>query len=82
MTRIGMHSLRHSAASIHIYLGANIKEVAELLGHTNTVITTKYYGHLFKDATKVAANRMDAAIFEKDEPAAPVDTTSRQKRSQ
>lgn len=82
VTRIGMHSLRHSAASIHIYLGANIKEVAELLGHSTTAITTKFYTHLFEDATKVAANRMDNALFGEKEPAAPVDISSRQKRSQ
>ena len=39
------HKLRHSRATHLVEMGAAINEVSELLGHSNTATTTKYYLH-------------------------------------
>lgn len=40
------HDLRHSAATILLAKGVNVKIVSELLGHSDIVITLRTYGHL------------------------------------
>src|SRR6266487_4384605 len=40
------HDLRHSAATILLSMGVNIKVVQELLGHSNISITLGTYAHL------------------------------------
>jgi integrase len=42
----GFHQLRHSAASRWITLGVSLKVVAEQLGHVDTKMVERYYGHL------------------------------------
>ena len=44
--RFGFHQLRHSAASRWISLGVSLKVVAEQLGHVDTKMVERYYGHL------------------------------------
>ena len=44
--RVGFHQLRHSAASRWITLGVSLKVVAEQLGHVDTKMVDRYYGHL------------------------------------
>lgn len=41
------HELRHSAASLAIGAGANIKAVQAMLGHARASITLDRYGHLY-----------------------------------
>lgn len=40
------HDLRHSAATILLSMGVNIKVIQELLGHSDIAITLRVYGHL------------------------------------
>jgi integrase len=40
------HDLRHSAASILLSMGVNIKQIQELLGHSSVTITLDRYSHL------------------------------------
>ncbi len=40
------HDLRHSAATILLAQGVNVKVVSELLGHSDIAITLRVYGHL------------------------------------
>jgi len=40
------HDLRHSAATILLAKGVNIKVIQELLGHSDIAITLRVYGHL------------------------------------
>lgn len=40
------HDLRHSAATILLAMGVNIKVIQELLGHSDIAITLRVYGHL------------------------------------
>jgi integrase len=44
--RFGFHQLRHSAASRWITMGVSLKVVAEQLGHVDTKMVERYYGHL------------------------------------
>jgi integrase len=46
INRFGFHQLRHSAASRWITLGVSLKVVAEQLGHVDTTMVERYYGHL------------------------------------
>jgi len=51
LPRIRFHDLRHSAASILISQGNNIKDVSEFLGHSQTSTTLNIYAHAYKDAS-------------------------------
>ncbi|MCW2539469.1 MAG: Integrase [Frankiales bacterium] len=43
------HELRHTAASLAIAAGADIKVVQKMLGHKSATMTLDQYGHLFDD---------------------------------
>ena len=43
---VGLHTLRHSAASALIASGAHLKVVPELLGHSSYGITADIYSHV------------------------------------
>lgn len=45
---IAFHELRHTYASQLIMAGAELKAVAEALGHASTVMVERHYGHLRK----------------------------------
>ena len=51
---VGVHSLRHSAATAMLEAGVNLKAVSDLLGHTDIRMTANTYGHV-SDATATAA---------------------------
>jgi len=55
------HALRHTAASLAIASGANIKVVQQMLGHKSATMTLDLYGHLFPDQLDEVADLMDAA---------------------
>jgi integrase len=55
------HELRHTAASLAIASGADIKIVQQMLGHKSAVMTLDQYGHLFDDRLDIVADAMDAA---------------------
>jgi integrase len=58
-----LYSLRHFRASTEIALGANLKDIQELMGHESAKVTLDTYGHLFKDAESLRghrARRLDA----------------------
>jgi len=45
-----IHDLRHTAASLLIAAGADVKAVQTILGHASATMTMDFYGHLFSDA--------------------------------
>jgi integrase len=56
-----LHELRHTAASLAIQAGANIKSVQNMLGHESAALTLDRYGHLYPsdvEAVGVAINNM------------------------
>ena len=55
------HALRHTAASLAIASGANVKVVQQMLGHQSATMTLDLYGHLFPDQLDQVADRLDAA---------------------
>ena len=55
------HALRHTAASLAIASGADVKVVQQMLGHRSATMTLDLYGHLFGDRLNVVADAMDAA---------------------
>lgn len=55
------HELRHTAASLAIASGANVKVVQQMLGHKSAVMTLDLYGHLFGDQLDDVADRLDVA---------------------
>ena len=61
IARITPHELRHTAASLAIASGADIKVVQSMLGHKSATMTLDQYGHLFGDRLDVVADAMDAA---------------------
>ncbi|MGO2112588.1 MAG: tyrosine-type recombinase/integrase, partial [Pseudoclavibacter sp.] len=57
MPTITVHDLRHSAASIAVSSGANVKAVQRMLGHSSAALTLDVYAALFDaDLDTVAAN--------------------------
>lgn len=55
------HELRHTAASLAIASGADVKVVQQMLGHKSATMTLDQYGHLFGDRLDVVADALDAA---------------------
>ena len=55
------HELRHTAASLAIASGADVKVVQEMLGHASATMTLDLYGHLFGDRLDTVADAMDGA---------------------
>lgn len=53
------HSLRHTAASLAITSGADVKVVQRMLGHASATMTLDLYGHLYGDRLDEVADRMD-----------------------
>ncbi len=50
----GLHSLRHSAASVMLTSGVPLKVVSEILGHSSMAITGDVYGHVAPDVSRDA----------------------------
>ena len=57
----GMHSLRHTCASLLIAHGAPIKAVQAQLGHQSAELTLDRYGHLYPDQMDILAERLEEA---------------------
>lgn len=54
------HKLRHTAASLAIAAGADVKVVQQMLGHADAAMTLNIYGHLFPDRLHEIADILDA----------------------
>jgi len=61
LTGLTPHALRHTAASLAIASGANVKVVQTMLGHQSATMTLDLYGHLLNDQLDEVADAMDAA---------------------
>ncbi|HYP46641.1 MAG TPA: site-specific integrase [Propionibacteriaceae bacterium] len=53
------HELRHTAASLAIAGGADIKVVQQMLGHKSATMTWDLYGHLFPNRLQEVAEALD-----------------------
>lgn len=52
------HDLRHTAASLAIAAGANVKAVQRMLGHASAAMTLDVYSGLFEDDLDAVAERL------------------------
>lgn len=65
LPEIRFHDLRHSHATLLIENGADIKMIAERLGHSTTRITLDTYVHVRKGRQKEAADIVSSVLFNK-----------------
>ncbi len=56
------HGLRHTAASLAVSSGANVKAVQRMLGHKDAAMTLNVYADLFDDELDAVAERLDGAV--------------------
>ena len=56
---IPLHGLRHSCATLLNYLGVNIIDISNLLGHAQTSTTMNIYAHSFEEQRRVASDKID-----------------------
>lgn len=60
--KITAHALRHTAASLAISAGANLKVVQRMLGHASAAMTPDIYADLFDDDLTAVADRLDESV--------------------
>jgi integrase len=53
------HELRHTAASLAVSAGANVKAVQRMLGHASAAMTLDVYSGLFDDDLDGVAERLN-----------------------
>lgn len=58
--RVTPHDLRHTAASLAVSAGANVKAVQRMLGHASAAMTLDVYADLFEDDLDSVAEALDA----------------------
>lgn len=56
------HDLRHTAASLAVSAGANVKALQRMLGHAKASMTLDTYADLFDDDLDAVADKLDEAI--------------------
>jgi integrase len=62
ITPVGLHQARHTAASIFIAAGVNIKALSTFMGHSSITITLDRYGHLMPGSIQEATGLLDAYL--------------------
>jgi integrase len=61
---IHFHDLRHSAATILLCMGVNVKVIQELLGHSDISVTLGVYGHLLPSMQQAVVDTWDGVFGE------------------
>jgi integrase len=59
VTGLTPHELRHTAASLAVSAGANVKAVQRMLGHASAAVTLDIYADLFDDDLDAVADRLE-----------------------
>lgn len=59
-----LHDLRHSAATILLAIGVNIKVIQEILGHSNVSLTLKVYSHVLPGMQAEAMQKWENVLGE------------------
>ncbi len=62
LSGIGIHTLRHSAATAMLENGVNLKAVSDLLGHSSISITGDVYAHVSEKTARDAMDTLSDAI--------------------
>lgn len=58
-----VHDLRHTAASLAIRSGANVKAVQAMLGHATASVTLDRYGHLYADDLEGLRGSLESTAY-------------------
>ena len=58
----GLHTLRHTFATLAIRAGANIKAVSQILGHSDVNITLNIYTDISPAQKRIALNTFESAL--------------------
>ncbi len=61
MSKLNPHDLRHTAASLAISAGANVKAAQRMLGHASAAMTLDTYSDLYEDDLASVAVALDSA---------------------
>jgi integrase len=59
---IRFHDLRHSAASLLLAQGVQLRAIMELLGHSSIALTANTYSHILPSVMQDLAEKMDAVL--------------------
>jgi integrase len=62
LPQIGVHALRHTYVSLLIAQGENFKYISRQVGHASIQMTLDIYGHLLKETSVAAMNRLDQRL--------------------
>jgi integrase len=62
LSHAGLHTLRHSAASVMLTRGVPLKVVSEILGHSSIAITGDIYGHVSPEVARQAMDVLGEAL--------------------
>src|SRR5262249_31092304 len=57
-----LHEARHTAASLMIAAGVNVKALSEFMGHQSVTTTLDLYGHLLPGSLSEAATLLDTFL--------------------
>ena len=57
--RVRLHDLRHSAASLLLNEGIDLKVIQSILGHSSIKVTADIYAHLAPKMKRDAADELD-----------------------
>ena len=67
MGSVNFHAIRHTAATLLINKGLNIRALSARLGHANTSTTLNVYSHALRSADQHAADLMEGFVNPKKE---------------
>lgn len=59
LPHIRFHDLRHSAATLLLSMGVDMKVIQEILGHSSYLMTANIYSHVLPSMQKEAMDKMD-----------------------
>ncbi len=63
LRRIRLHDCRHTAASLMLANGEQVKVVSEMLGHSSPTITLAIYAHVMPGMAEEAGAALSASIL-------------------
>ena len=63
LRQVRLHDTRHTAASLMLASGENVKVVAELLGHSTPTITQTTYQHVMPGMSEQAGERLSVSLL-------------------
>jgi len=62
LTKVRLHDLRHSFASLSWVAGADLKLISAALGHSSIGITANVYMHVVESLEEAHASRLDSLL--------------------